>query len=81
MSCPVCNGCCAMSAIKGVTDLWTLRPDIAKLLETPEDGYKYTVHSSKKANLICLLLLSKEIANDTKAFQEILKKEKAENHK
>ena len=53
MSCPVCNGCCAMSAIKGVTDLWTLRPDIAKLLETPEDGYKYTVHSSKKANFIC----------------------------
>lgn len=53
MSCPVCNGCSAMKAVKGVTDLWTLRPDVAKLLENPEEGYEYTVHSSKKANFIC----------------------------
>lgn len=53
MSCPVCNGCCAMEAIKGVTDLWSLRPDVAELLENPEDGYRHTVHSGKKVNFIC----------------------------
>lgn len=37
----------------GETDLWTTRPDVAKLLKNPEDGYKYMDGSSSKADFIC----------------------------
>lgn len=33
--------------------MWTTNPEQSKLLENPEDGYKYTQRSNKKINWIC----------------------------
>lgn len=48
--CPYCAG---KKAWRGETDLWTTRPDIAKMLKNPNDGYKYTKGSGKKVDFIC----------------------------
>lgn len=45
-SCPVCSG---RMVLVGYNDLWTVRPDVAKLLKNPEDGYKYTEYSNQKS--------------------------------
>lgn len=37
----------------GYNDMWTTRPDMAKLLKNPEDGYKYTKSSHSRAYFIC----------------------------
>lgn len=37
----------------GYNDLWTTRPDVAKLLKDRNDGYKYTAYSNQKAWFIC----------------------------
>lgn len=37
----------------GINDMWTVRPDIAKLLKNADDGYKYTAYSSKRAYFVC----------------------------
>ena len=49
-TCPVCTN---RLVVKGINDLWTVRPDIAKLLKNPEDGYKYSVGSGKYLLWIC----------------------------
>lgn len=47
-------GCCAGKiVVKGINDLWTTAPEIARLLKNPDDGYKYTKFSSKRADFIC----------------------------
>lgn len=43
--CPYCNG---KRVLVGFNDLWTVNPDIAKFLENPDDGYKYTNSSGKR---------------------------------
>lgn len=48
--CPYCAG---KKVLVGFNDLWTTRPDIARLLKNPEDGYKYTKGSGKKVDFIC----------------------------
>lgn len=48
--CPYCSG---RYAIEGVTDLWTVRPDVAKLLKNLNDGYIYTAYSNKKVAFVC----------------------------
>lgn len=48
--CPYCAG---QRAIVGETDLWTLRPDVAKLLKNPDDGYQYCCNSYRKTTFIC----------------------------
>lgn len=48
--CPYCR---RLKPWVGETDLWTTRPDIAKLLKNPEDGYAYTDGSSVKVDFIC----------------------------
>lgn len=48
--CPYCSG----NAIwKGFNDLWTIRPDVAKLLKNPDDGYRFGQYSNQKAEFIC----------------------------
>ena len=37
----------------GETDLWTTRPDIARILKNPDDGYKYMSGSQQKAEFVC----------------------------
>lgn len=49
-TCPVCTN---KLVVKGINDLWTVRPDIAKLLKNPEEGYKYSVGSGKYLLWIC----------------------------
>lgn len=49
-TCPVCSG---RTVLTGYNDLWTVRPDVARLLKNPEDGYKYTEHSNQKIDFIC----------------------------
>lgn len=39
--------------VKGKTDLWTTSPQIAQLLLNPEDGYKLSLESHKKADFLC----------------------------
>ena len=48
--CPYCSG---NKPIIGETDLWTTRPDIAKLLKNPEDGHIYKECSNKDVEFIC----------------------------
>lgn len=48
--CPYCSG---RYAITGETDLWTVRPDVAKLLKNQTDGYKHTPYSNKKVIFTC----------------------------
>lgn len=48
--CPYCAG---HKAWVGETDLWATRPDIARLLKDPKDGYRYTSGSNAKADFIC----------------------------
>lgn len=43
------NGCACCNSnivVKGINDMWTTNPDLARLLVNPEDGYKYTQNSS-----------------------------------
>jgi hypothetical protein len=49
-SCPVCSG---RMVLVGYNDLWTVRPDVARLLKNSDDGYKYTEHSNQKTDFIC----------------------------
>lgn len=48
--CPYCSN---RRVLVGFNDLWTTRPDVAKMLKNPEDGYKYTSGSTKKLLFIC----------------------------
>lgn len=48
--CPCCAG---LMVWVGFNDLWTTRPDVAMLLEDPNDGYKYTYGSSTKVKFKC----------------------------
>jgi len=50
--CPACNKSSA-KCIKGINDLWTTRPDIAKLLKDPKLGYQYKEFSEKRVDFIC----------------------------
>ena len=40
-------------AIKGKTDLWTTRPDVASMLVNKDFGYTVTSGTHKKADFIC----------------------------
>lgn len=50
-----CNVCCVPTKkiLKGYNDLWTTNPDIAKHLKNPEEGYKLSFGTDKKAIFIC----------------------------
>lgn len=51
--CKFCAAAAAKGLYPGVNDLWTVRPDVAKLLKNPDDGYRYTQNSHQKTNFIC----------------------------
>lgn len=53
-TCPICNknGYTHLTIV-GVNDIWTTRPDIAKLLLNPEDGYKYRFNTNCKLDFKC----------------------------
>lgn len=45
---------CAPKCIKGINDMWTTNPSMAKLLKTKEDGYKYKDnYTMKKLEWVC----------------------------
>lgn len=48
--CPYCYG---RKPWVGETDMWTTRPDMAKLLRNPDDGYKYTYSSHQLLDWTC----------------------------
>lgn len=48
--CPYCSG---KKVWIGFNDLWTVRPDVAKLLKNQEDGFKYTCGSHQKLDFVC----------------------------
>ena len=48
--CPYCAG---RYILVGFNDMWTTRPDVASMLQNPEDGYRYTAFSNQKAWFIC----------------------------
>lgn len=48
-----CPYCCGNKIIKGETDLWTLRPDVAVMLENPSIGYDVGVGCKDKHSFIC----------------------------
>lgn len=48
--CPFCTN---KAVLIGYNDMWTTKPDIAKLLKNPEDGYKYTKSSHSYTYFIC----------------------------
>ena len=50
IGCGYCNG---KVVVKGINDMWTTNPELAKLLANPDDGYKYTSTSSQKVDWRC----------------------------
>lgn len=50
IGCGCCNG---KVVVKGINDMWTTNPELAKLLANPDDGYKYTSTSSQKVDWRC----------------------------
>lgn len=48
-----CPYCINRGLLVGFNDLWTTHPEVAKLLENPDDGYKYTYGANVKLNFIC----------------------------
>lgn len=62
--CPVCSN---KTVLKGVNDMWTTNPKLAKLLANSEDGYKYTRCSGKTVDWICpncgSIIKNKQIRN------------------
>lgn len=48
-----CPYCCNRKVLIGYNDMWTTRPDIAKLLKNPEDGYRYTKAAHSYTYFIC----------------------------
>lgn len=50
--CPNCTDNSKITTI-GKNDMWTTNPNLAILLENPEDGYKYMTSSNKKVNWRC----------------------------
>lgn len=51
VGCPYCAS--NPKVLKGFNDMWTTNPELASLLANPEDGYKYTQSSNKKADWRC----------------------------
>lgn len=49
----LCPYCSSKRILIGFNDLWTTRPDVAKLLLDPNDGYKYTYKSNKHIDFLC----------------------------
>lgn len=49
-NCPYCAG---KRVLRGFNDLWTVRPDIARLLEDPNEGYALSVRTNKKIWFRC----------------------------
>ncbi len=50
LRCPVCSN---RKVLKGINDMWTTNPELAKLLVNPEDGYRYTRQSNKYTDWKC----------------------------
>lgn len=50
LSCPVCSG---KKIIQGINDLWTVRPDIAIMLQNKESGYINGIGSHNKELFVC----------------------------
>ena len=48
-----CPYCCGNAIWKGFNDLWTTRPDVAKLLKNCDDGYKLGQYSNQKVEFVC----------------------------
>lgn len=48
--CPYCHG---HAIWRGFNDLWTTRPDVARLLKNPDDGYRFGYNSNKKVEFVC----------------------------
>ena len=48
-----CMYCNHQKVFVGETDMWTTRPDMAKMLLNPEDGYIYFATTNKKLDWIC----------------------------
>lgn len=49
----ICPCCSKRVVVKGINDLWTTHPEIAKLLYNPEDGYLYSYGSREYVNWKC----------------------------
>ena len=48
-----CNVCSGKKVLKGINDLWTTHPYIAKLLKYPNNGYELSFGSGKSEIFIC----------------------------
>ena len=48
--CPVCSN---HRIIKGINDIWTTNPEIAKYLTNPDEGYIYSQFSNVKLDFTC----------------------------
>ena len=61
-----CPYCMRRKVFVGETDVWTERPDIAKMLLHPEDGYKYFATGFQRADFVCPncgTIVNKSISN------------------
>lgn len=52
-NCPQCAKNTWGNAIRGVNDVWTTHPNLAKMLKNPEDGYLYSYGSRHALDFVC----------------------------
>lgn len=48
-----CRYCSGHDALRGFNDMWTTNPELAKLLDDPEDGYSHTQKSDRPLDWKC----------------------------
>lgn len=61
--CPKCYSASAVTLVKGVNDIFTVNPELAKLLANPEDAYNFTSNSKHKALFRCPYCGKEELKN------------------
>ncbi len=48
-----CNCCSGNKIVRGINDMWTTNPEMAKMLKNSEDGFNLMKASNKKVDWIC----------------------------
>ena len=48
-----CSVCSGRTVLRGINDMWTTNPNLAKMLKNPEDGYINTTMSNVYVDWIC----------------------------
>lgn len=65
--CPCCSN---KIVVKGINDMWTTHPHIAKLLKNPEDGYSHCYGTHEKLCFVCPICHKEYIKRPSETFDK-----------